>query len=360
MSPTAPPAQPALLCALAGHRPSRPPVWFMRQAGRSLPEYRRVREGIAMLDACVRPDLVAEITCQPVRRHDVDAAIFFSDIMVPLKLAGVDVDIRPGIGPVLAQPPRTAADVRALTTLAPDGLGVIEDAARACIAELGDPTDPEATPLIAFAGAPFTLAAYVVEGRGTRDHLAARTLMHADPEAWDALMTWAGDLAIAFIRAQIRGGATVAQLFDSWAGSLSRADYARYCLPYSARVFSALAADGVPTIHFGTGTGPFLDLLATAGPTCVGVDYRLGLDEAIDRLRAIGRPSPLVVQGNIDPALLSCPTPVLRAHARAVVEAGMGADGHIVNLGHGVPPSTDPDCLSDLVAYIHSLRPGKD
>lgn len=352
-APLAPdPAPTRLLRALSGQRPDVVPVWFMRQAGRSLPEYRRVREGIAMLDACVRPDLVAEITCQPVRRLGVDAAIFFSDIMVPLKLAGVDVDIRPGIGPVLT-PARSAGDIAALTRRAPDGLDVIEEAARACVAELG--TGADSTPLIAFAGAPFTVAAYVVEGRGSRDHLGARALMHADPDSWDALMTWAAESAIAFIRAQVAGGARAAQLFDSWAGALSRSDYERYCLPYSARVFEALADLDIPTIHFGTGTGAMLDLFAQAGPSCVGVDYRLPLDEAARLLRNVVTDRPVVVQGNIDPALLACPKEVLHGHARDVVTAGWAADGHVVNLGHGVPPTTDPDQLADLVAYLHTL-----
>lgn len=352
---------PRLLRALAGERPDTAPVWFMRQAGRSLPEYRAAREGIAMLDACLRPDLVAEITCQPVRRHGVDAAIFFSDIMVPLKLAGVAVDIRPGVGPVLEEPARTLADIERLCARDPGDQDIIEAAARTCVAELGDPrATADATPLIAFAGAPFTIAAYVVEGRGSRDHLAARALMHADPAAWDRLMTWAGDLAIAFIRAQVAGGAQAAQLFDSWAGSLSRADYERFCHPYSARVFAALADLQIPTIHFGTGTGALLDLFATAGATCVGVDYRLPLDEAAARVRPAIGDRPLVLQGNIDPAMLACGPDVLHTHAREVVEAGRAADGHVVNLGHGVPPTTDPGVLTDLVAYLHTLPAGKD
>lgn len=363
------PDTPALLRALDGSRPDRLPVWFMRQAGRCLPEYRAAREGNAMLDACLTPDLVAEITCQPVRRFGVDAGIFFSDIMVPLRLAGVDVDIRPGVGPVIDNPPRTAEDVRHLTDRRIEDDQVIRHAAALTVAELGKPgRDEGATPLIGFAGAPFTIAAYVAEGRGTRDHLAARTLMHADPDSWDALMTWAGDLAIAFLEAQVAGGACAVQLFDSWAGSLSRRDYERYCLPYSARVLAALAAGGIPTIHFGTGTGAFLDLLRSAGATCVGVDYRVPLDEAVTILRQVnsvnpsdGAPAaPFVVQGNIDPALLACPTDVLHAHARKVVQAGYAADGHIVNLGHGVPPTTNPDVLTDLVAFIHSLPGSAD
>lgn len=349
---------PRLLAALTGRRTDRLPVWFMRQAGRSLPEYRRAREGIGMIDACLRPDLVAEITCQPVRRHGVDAAIFFSDIMVPLVAAGVDVEIRAGVGPVIEDVPASADDVRALTTRREADFGQITEAARACVAELGS-----ATPLIAFAGAPFTVAAYVAQGRGTRDHLAARRLMHTDPVAWDALMGWVADLSLAFIRAQVAGGARAAQLFDSWAGSLSRADYLRFCAPYTARILEALRADGVPVIHFGLGVGHMLDAFDRPRPTCIGVDYRTDLSEAIAALRACRDADdrrPLVVQGNIDPALLACPTPLMHAHAQAVVAAGRDADGHIVNLGHGVPPDTPAGAITDLVSYIHSLDPSGD
>ncbi|GAA4719718.1 uroporphyrinogen decarboxylase [Promicromonospora umidemergens] len=340
-----------LVRALRGDRPGRTPVWFMRQAGRSLPEYRQVRQGTDMLEACLRPELASEITLQPVRRHGVDAAVFFSDIVVPLKLAGVGVDIAPGVGPVMDQPYRTADDVAGLVsrTLDPAALDPIREAVALTVAELGP------TPLLGFGGAPFTLAAYLVEGRPSRDHLAARTLMHADPETWDALVTWTADLTGAFLRAQVEAGASAVQLFDSWAGSLSLADYTSRVAPASTRALGHVADTGVPGIHFGTGTEHLLpamrSVLVSAGITdhAVGVDYRTPLDEAAALLPGV----PL--QGNIDPALLGAPWDVLEAHVRDVVARGRKANGHVVNLGHGVPPDTDPTVLTRVVELVHSL-----
>lgn len=334
----------ALLRALGGQRSGPRAVWFMRQAGRSLPEYRAAREGVGMLESCLRPDLAAEITLQPVRRHHVDAAIFFSDIVVPLRLAGVDVDIVPGRGPVLGSPVRTASDVATLPSLEDVDFTAIREAVALTVAELG------ATPLIGFAGAPFTLAAYLVEGGPSRDHLGARTLMHADPDTWQALTTWAADLSGAFLRAQLEAGASACQLFDSWAGSLSAADYQAHAAPASARAFAHVAELPVPRIHFGTGTGELLPAMHAAGATVVGVDYRLPLDEASRRL---GGAVPL--QGNIDPALLGAPWDVLEAHVRDVLRRGDAAPGHVVNLGHGVPPSTDPDVLTRVVDLVHEV-----
>ncbi|NUL46744.1 uroporphyrinogen decarboxylase [Cellulosimicrobium funkei] len=349
-----------LITAFRGGTPSRTPVWFMRQAGRSLPEYRRVREGIGMLESCLKPELASEITLQPVRRHDVDAAIFFSDIVVPLRLAGVDVDIVPGTGPVLGSAVRTAADVAALPELTDESLEPIREAVRLTVAELGS------TPLIGFAGAPFTVAAYMVEGGPSRDHLGPRTMMHADPETWDALATWAADAAGKFLRAQLEAGASAGQLFDSWAGSLSLADYERFVQPHSARalahVSDLVGGDGqsVPLVHFGTGTSEILPAMRDAGASVMGVDYRLPLGEAHRRLRAAPGPDgrgAVPLQGNIDPALLNAPWEVLAAHVREVVQAGAVAPGHVVNLGHGVPPATDPEVLTRVVELIHSLRP---
>ncbi len=336
---------PALIRAFRGDRPDTLPVWFMRQAGRSLPEYRELREGVAMLDACLRPELAAEITLQPVRRHGVDAAILFSDIVVPLRLAGVDVEIAPGVGPVVADPVRTASDVDRLVAHRPGDPSAVVDAIRIILDELGS-----ATPLIGFAGAPFTLAAYLVEGRPSRDHLAARTLMHADPATWRRLMRWTADLTGEFLRAQVEAGARAAQLFDSWAGSLSLADYEAHAAPFSARALARIEDLGVPRVHFGTGTGELLVAMRDAGADVVGVDYRIPLDEANRRL---GGRTPL--QGNIAPALLAAPWPVLEAHVRDVVERGRTAPGHVVNLGHGVPPSTDPTVLTRVVELVHSL-----
>jgi len=333
-----------LITAYRGGKPSRRPVWFMRQAGRSLPEYLKVREGVAMLDSCLRPELASEITLQPVRRHDVDAAIFFSDIVIPLKLAGVGVDIVPGVGPVLDKPVRTAEDVAALPKLTWEALEPIREAVRLTVAELGT------TPLIGFAGAPFTLAAYMVEGKPSRDHLGPRTMMHADPETWTALANWAADASGLFLQAQLEAGASAGQLFDSWAGSLGLADYTKYVAPASTRALDHVRGLGAPLIHFGTGTSELLVAMRDVGVDVVGVDYRLPLDEANRRL---GGTVPL--QGNIDPALLSAPWEVLEAHVREVIAAGAGAPGHVLNLGHGVPPETDPTVLTRVVELIHSI-----
>lgn len=314
----------------------------MRQAGRSLPEYREVRAGVRMLEACTTPDLVAEITAQPVRRHGVDAGILFSDIVTPLYMAGVDVEIRTGIGPVFADPVTDEAALARLTAHGPADLSVITEAARLAAAAIP-------VPLIGFAGAPFTLAAYAVEGRSSRDHLAARTLMHAEPALWDRLMTWMADASGAFLAAQVAGRAQAVQLFDSWAGSLSAADYRRFALPYSARAIAWVKGQ-VPVVHFGTGTGEILADMREAGADVVGVDYRIALDEASRRL---GGTTP--VQGNIDPALLAAPWPVLEAHVRDVVARGTAAPAHVVNLGHGVPPTTDPGVLTRLVDLVHAL-----
>ena len=395
-------AAPPLLKALTGARPARTPVWFMRQAGRSLPEYRaaRTHAGTSMLDACLDPDLAAEFTLQPVRRHGVDAAVFFSDIMVPLRLAGLSVRIEPGVGPVFDEPVRTPDDVARLIAhryaedaIGQAGAGAIETGVRLAVGELGTPGAPGGrpgvgeraraglaesrgpaswTPLIGFGGAPFPLAAYLVEGRPSRDHLAARTLMHADPAAWDALMTWCARVTGAFIATQVRAGASAVQLFDSWAGSLSPADYRARVAPYSSlaldiagQAVSPTVGGRVPLLHFGTGTARILRDMRSAGDDggcAVGIDDRTDLAWAIDDLRADDgqrldaqhrRRSPVVVQGNLDPALLAAPWEVLAPAVDACLEAGTAADGHIVNLGHGVPPSTDPDVLTRIVARVH-------
>jgi len=337
-------ASSSLVRALRGDRPEVLPVWFMRQAGRSLPEYRALRVGTAMLDACLDPALSSEITLQPVRRHGVDAGIFFSDIVVPIKLAGVGVDIVAGRGPVLDQPIRTPADVAALRPLEQEALAPIAEGVARTVAELGD------TPLIGFAGAPFTLAAYLVEGGPSKDHIRARALMHSDPETWQALLGWAADVTGAFLRAQVLAGASAAQLFDSWVGSLSLADYEQHVAPFSARALSHVADLDVPTIHFGVGSGEVLSAMHGVGVDAVGVDWRIPLDEASRRLGG-GVP----VQGNIDPAMLQAPWPVLEAHVREVVRRGRAAPAHVLNLGHGVGPDTDPDVLTRVVALAHTL-----
>jgi uroporphyrinogen decarboxylase len=334
-----------LIRAYRGDRPDRTPVWFMRQAGRSLPEYRELRVGNAMLDACLTPELASEITLQPVRRHNVDAAIFFSDIVIPVKLAGVDVEIVPGRGPVIANPIRTASDVAALRPIDPDALAPIREGVAATVEQLGS------TPLIGFAGAPFTLASYLVEGGPSKDQQRARTMMFADPHAWAALLNWCADVTGEFLRAQIEAGASAAQLFDSWVGSLSEVNYLRRVAPHSRRALDHLRGLDVPKVHFGVGSGELLASMYSVGADVMGVDWRIPLDEAERRL---GGGVPL--QGNIDPALLAAPWPILEAHVRDVVERGKAAPSHVVNLGHGVPPDTDPDVLTRIVELVHSIE----
>ncbi|MFF2631585.1 uroporphyrinogen decarboxylase [Microbacterium sp. NPDC058021] len=333
-----------LLRALHGDRPEQLPVWFMRQAGRSLPEYRDLRVGTRMLDACLDPALAAEITLQPVRRHGVDAAVFFSDIVVPLLLAGIDVEIQPGRGPVFADPVRTTADVDRITAIDPAEVvaaaGPVAEAVGIVARELGD------VPVIGFAGAPFTLAAYLVEGGPSKEHLRARGMMHADPEAWHRLAGWLAQVSHAFLQVQVDAGASAVQLFDSWAGSLSVADYRAHIAPHS---HTALEGIAVPRIHFGVGTAHLLpDMRLNGLADAVGVDWRTPLDEAA----AIVGPD-VTLQGNIDPALLTAPWPVLAAHVRDVIARGGAARAHILNLGHGVPPETDPTVLTRIVALAH-------
>ena len=325
----------------------RVPVWFMRQAGRSLPEYRRARSGLSMLESCSRPELVAEITLQPVRRYGVDAAILYSDIMLPLKAAGVDLDIVPGTGPVIAQPIRTAADLATLPEFMPVDLDYVAEAVRLVVAELRD------VPLIGFAGAPFTLASYLVEGGPSRDYAKTKTLMLADPALWHELCIRLADISATLLEVQIRAGAVAVQLFDSWAGSLSAADYARFAQPYSSQLLQRLSPAGVPRIHFGVGTSELLGLMADAGADVVGVDWRLPLAEASRR----SGPSH-AVQGNLDPALLGAPWPVLSERVREVIRSGAAAPGHIFNLGHGVPPDADPGVLASIVDLVHAEGPG--
>lgn len=332
-----------LVRAYRGDRQPTPPVWFMRQAGRSLPEYRELRVGNAMLDACLTPELASEITLQPVRRHRVDAAIFFSDIVIPVRLAGVDVEIAPGKGPVIASPIRSASDVAALRPIDPAALDPIREAVTRTVAELGS------TPLIGFAGAPFTLASYLVEGGPSKDQLRARSLMYSDPQTWAALLNWCADVSGEFLKAQVESGASAVQLFDSWVGSLSEQQYVRRVAPHSARVFSHLRGFDVPRVHFGVGSGELLAAMRAVGADVVGVDWRIPLDEASRRL---GGTVPL--QGNLDPALLSAPWHVLEAHVRDVIERGRAAPAHVLNLGHGVPPETDPEVLTRIVEMVHA------
>ncbi|MGB3483969.1 MAG: uroporphyrinogen decarboxylase [Mycobacterium sp.] len=337
------------LIAASGRVPGRVPVWFMRQAGRSLPEYRELRANHRMLDACFDAELVCEITLQPVRRHRVDAAILFSDIVVPLLGAGIDLDIVPDVGPVIAHPIRTAADVAAIKPLDPQQVAPVSEAVGLLVAALGE------VPLIGFAGAPFTLASYLVEGGPSKNHERTKAMMFGEPQTWHALMTALTDITIAFLQVQVAAGVDAIQVFDSWAGTLSLADYRSHVLPHSSRVFATLAAAGVPMTHFGVGTAELLGAMAEAGAGVVGVDWRTTLTDAARRV-----PSGIALQGNLDPVTLLAGWDVVEQRARAVVEDGRnavaaGASAHIFNLGHGVMPATDPGVLTDLVALVHSL-----
>ena len=323
------------------------PVWFMRQAGRSLPEYRRLREGVAMLDACSRPDLVTEITMQPVRRYGVDAAILFSDIVVPLKAIGVDLDIKPGVGPVIAAPIRSERDLQQLRPLEPADVGYVTSAVGALVDELGP------TPLIGFAGAPFTLASYLVEGGPSRNHENTKALMYGNPDLWDQLMQRLAGITEAFLRVQVEAGASAVQLFDSWVGALPAADYARFVQPHSARVLTASASSACRGSTSASVTGEMLDLMGEAGADVVGVDFRVPLDEAARRVGP-GR----ALQGNLDPAILFAPWEAVAQRTREVLAAGRVAEGHVFNLGHGVIPDTDPDVLARVVELVHEESAG--
>ena len=333
-----------LLRACRGDRPDVTPVWFMRQAGRSLPEYRAIREGVPMLESCLRPDLVTEITMQPVRRYGVDAAIFYSDIVVPLRAVGVDLDIVPGIGPVVAEPFRSQKDLDRLPELHPDAVPEIAQAVRLLVAELAD------TPLIGFAGAPFTLASYLIEGGPSRELAHTKALMYGEPELWRALLDRLAQISGQFLRVQVASGASAVQLFDSWVGAVPRPDYEDLVGPASARVLAAVRDldPDVPRIHFGVGTGELLRAMGEVGADVVGVDFRVPLDEAARRLGPR-----FAVQGNLDPALLSAPWPVIEHRVRDTLAAGRAAPGHVFNLGHGVPPNTDPGVLARIVDTVH-------
>ncbi|MGA5305175.1 uroporphyrinogen decarboxylase [Nucisporomicrobium flavum] len=337
-------ADSALVRACRGLDVPHTPVWFMRQAGRSLPEYRKIREGVGMLESCRRPDLVTEITLQPVRRHGVDAAILFSDIVVPLAAAGIDLDIVAGTGPVVAEPIRTAAAVERLRPLEPGAVDYVAEAVRLLVPELGS------IPLIGFAGAPFTLASYLIEGGPSRTYVKTKAMMYGDPDLWHSLCSRLADITLTFLRVQVEAGVSAVQLFDSWAGALSEADYREYVMPHSAKVLTGLADAGVPRIHFGVGTSVLLPAMGEAGADVVGVDWRTPLD------RAAGLVGPdRSVQGNLDPAVLFAPWPVVEREARRVLREGRAARGHVFNLGHGVMPDTDPDVLTRLVELIHTV-----
>ena len=346
--------QAPLLLAASGRATPWTPVWFMRQAGRSLPEYRRIRAGIGMLEACATTDLVVEITDQPVRRHRVDAAILFSDIVVPVAAVGIDLDIVPGVGPVVAEPIRDAAAVRRLRDLEEGDVAAVLAAVRALTGASGP---LGGTPLIGFAGAPFTLASYLIEGGPSRDHARTKALMYSDPRLWNELADRLARIAGAFLRMQVQAGASAVQLFDSWAGALPAQDYASLVLPHVRTALSAVddlvTAHGVPRILFGVGTGELLATMSQAGSEVMGVDFRVPLDVAAQRVRPGA-----ALQGNLDPAIVMAGPDVVAARVAGVLAAARRSRrGHVFNLGHGVLPDTDPDVLTRIVEQVHAAGP---
>lgn len=319
------------------------PVWFMRQAGRSLPEYRALRGTGSVLEAIAHPELAAELTLQPVRRYGVDAAILFSDIVVPVHAVGFGIGVVPGVGPVVERPFRGPADLERLRPLEPEAdMPHVIETVRILAKELD-------VPLIGFAGAPFTVASYLVEGRPSRTHARTKALMHAEPTTWRSLLDRLADLALASLRAQVAAGAAAVQLFDSWVGAVTAEDYREHVLPATSRVFAGLADTGVPRIHFGVGTGELLGPMAEAGADVVGVDWRVPIGEA---RRRVG--PDVAVQGNLDPAVCLAPWEVVQAQARRVLASNGGRPGHVFNLGHGVLPETDPAILERVVELVHA------
>ena len=337
------PVQDRLLRALRREPVDRTPVWFMRQAGRYLPEYHAVRGDGDILETCLDPARVAEITLQPLRRMPLDAAILFSDIMVPLAAIGVPVRIEAGRGPVVDEPFRSVAEVARLRALEPEAdVPHVLEAIRVVRREID-------VPLLGFAGAPFTLASYLVEGGPSRDHARTKALMLGEPATWHRLMGALVEVVVPHLRAQVGAGADAVQVFDSWAGALSPDDYARHVRPHVERLFAGIADLGVPVIHFGVGTGELLPLMRMPGVTAIGVDHRVSLDEA---WRRIG--SDLAIQGNLDPAVLLAPADAVAVHAREVLARAGGRDGHVFNLGHGVLPATPVEALQRVVEQVHA------
>jgi uroporphyrinogen decarboxylase len=342
------PTSSPFLDAARGRRGSRTPVWFMRQAGRSLPEYRAVRGEGSILDAIKQPDLAAEITLQPIRRYGVDAAVLYSDIVVPAHAVGFGIDVAPGTGPVADRPLRTSADIDRLRPLTFDDVDYVIATVERLVGELD-------VPLLAFAGAPFTVASYLIEGRPSRDYRHTKALMHTDEVLWHEVMERLAESAITFIDAQLSHGAAAYQLFDSWAGALSRRDYDRYVLPHTRHVVAELRArhPEVPSIHFGIGCDHLLESMASADPTVVGLDWRTRIADARRRLGA-----DRAVQGNLDPALVLAGERVAVDGALAVLRDNARDDGsqhpaHIFNLGHGVQPDSDPAVLKAIVDVVH-------
>ena len=340
-----PSREPRFLRACRRMPVDRTPVWFMRQAGRYMEEYRKLRERHSMLELCRQPELAAEVTLQPIRRFDLDAAIIFADILLPLAPMGIDFDFAAGEGPLIRNPVRTAEAAAGLRKFDPEeSLNFVLEAIRLVRAEL----DSEIA-LIGFAGAPFTLASYMIEGGRSRNFLLTKTMMYEQPATWDRMMATLADSTLSYLQAQLRAGAQAVQLFDSWVGILDPDDYRKFVLPYSARVLRPLAGTGAPVIHFGTGTAGFLELIREAGGTVIGVDWRIRLSDA---WRRIGYDR--AVQGNLDPLALLAPLDVLETKVNAVLDEAEGRPGHIFNLGHGFVPQTPVNNVEAVVEQVHS------
>jgi uroporphyrinogen decarboxylase len=335
----------ALVQAYHGSRPEKLPVWFMRQAGRSLPEYRKIREGVSMLESCLNPAIATEITLQPVRRHKVDAAIFFSDIVIPLKLAELEVEIVSGIGPVISDPIQRLDDLNKLPSADSIDFSAIERAVSLTTSQL------EKTPLIGFCGAPFTLASYLIEGGPSKDLPVTKAIMENDPILWNKILTWVAQISAKFLEIQILSGASAIQVFDSWAGKLTPAEYEKFAAPYTKELFIGISHLPVSKVHFGLGTKAILKTMHQVGATVMGIDYLTSLKDAV---QILGDQVPL--QGNIDPKKLLADFDALKIHVSQIIEDGKLAKSHILNLGHGVIPETDPDVITELVQFIHENK----
>ncbi|WP_374020285.1 uroporphyrinogen decarboxylase [Paenibacillus thiaminolyticus] len=321
----------------------RVPVWYMRQAGRYDPDYRKIKEKYSLLEICRQPELAAEVTMMPVRKLGVDAAILYSDIMNPVASMGIDFDIVANVGPVIHNPIRSAADVERLTPVDPEGdLGHILETIRILDRELK-------VPLITFAGSPFTIASYLIEGRPSKNYILTKTMMYETPEVWYALMDKLGDMVIAYVRSQVANGAKAFQLFDSWVGSLSPRDFERYVLPTMTRIFAELSELDVPKIYFpGVSSGELLPTLHELKADVIGLDWRVSVTEGRRRLN--GR---FAVQGNLDPYVLTGPMSVIEREAAHIVEQGIQEPGYIFNLGHGLFPEASLDKLQRLTEFVH-------
>jgi uroporphyrinogen decarboxylase len=333
--------EPLLVRAARREPVEHTPVWFMRQAGRSLPEYRELRKRYGLFDIVAQPELCAEVTLQPVRRHQVDAAVMFTDIMFPVLGMGVDVELVENVGPVISEPVRTRADVDRLRVPdAEEAVPTILEAVRLVREQLAP-----SRAVIGFCGGPFTVAGYLVEGKPSREFATVKRLMYREPHTWHAMMEKLAETSARYVAAKVRAGVDVIQLFDSWVGALSPSDYEEFVAPYSARI---LAAVDVPTIHFGTGTATLLTLMAEAGGDVIGLDWRIPLDQG---WAEVGDEHG--VQGNLDPAVLLGPWERIEAETRVILGRAGGRPGHVFNLGHGVPPETDPAVLGRLCEFVH-------